>query len=227
MGYASISGKARTNPTNPKAFGVCDRCGQWRNHVDLRWQMDYRGRQLSNLRILVCEVCEDQAQPQLKPRIIPPDPLPIPNARTEPYIYDETNNRYTSAPPAVDFFTGIPISTGDNRVTQDHNNRVTQQTGTAPGSRSVFPGVEYNVPSDLGLPYDYEGAPNTGFIVEETYYVFWLGGTTGPMWWRNDLDFNMYWTNGLGLGTNYIKWLNDSRVQSQWMNNGGFLLQWT
>jgi hypothetical protein len=108
----------------------------------------------------------------------------------------------------------------------DYDNRVTQQTGTAPGSKSIFPGVMYDVPSDIGLPYDYEGAPNTGFIVEETMYVYWLGGTTGPMWWRNDLDFNMLWTNGLALGTNYIKWQNINKVTSQWINGSGYILQW-
>jgi hypothetical protein len=111
MGYASISGKARTNPNNPQAFGVCDRCGQWRNHVDLRWQFDFRGRTLQNLRILVCETCEDQSQPQLKPRVIPPDPLPIANARIEPFCYDTTDDRVTSNPalPPVAFATSSPV----------------------------------------------------------------------------------------------------------------------
>jgi len=196
MGYSSISGKAYTNPSSPRAFGVCDRCGQWRNHHELRWQHDFRGKTLQNLRILVCEVCLDDPQPQLKPRIIPPDPLPIQNARTEPYVYDSLDNRYTSVPQQTDFWTGLPIAGGENRITQNNDNRVTQQTGTAPGSRSIFPGVMYQVPDDdLGLPYGYEGAPNTGAIVEEREYVYWLGGTTGPMWFTNGGNFGMYWTN--------------------------------
>ena len=81
MGYASISGQAITNPDSPRAFGVCDRCGRWFNHHKLNWQFDYRGRSLANLRILVCSDCNDTPQNQLRPRIIPPDPMPIMNAR--------------------------------------------------------------------------------------------------------------------------------------------------
>lgn len=195
MGYASKAGRAVANADSPRAFGVCDRCGLWTQHNRLRWQFDYRGRTLQNIRILVCETCLDEPQPQLKPRILPPDPLPILNARTEPYVYDETNNRVTSGQNTIDFWTGLPVSGGYNRITQSGDDRVTQQTGTAPGSRSIFPGVMYEVPDDVGLPYGYEGAPNTGAIVEETQYVYWLGGSTGPMWFTNSGDFGMYWTN--------------------------------
>jgi hypothetical protein len=112
MGYASISGKARTDVNNPRAFAVCDRCGQWRNHVDLQWQYDYRGRTLANLRILVCETCLDDPQPQLKPRIIPPDPLPIANARVESFAYDNEDERFTTNPalPNVDLGTTANIT---------------------------------------------------------------------------------------------------------------------
>lgn len=196
MGYASKAGRASANPSSPRAFAVCDRCGIWYNHHELTWQYDFRGKTLQNLRILVCETCLDEPQPQLKPRVIPPDPLPVKDARTEPYIYDSIDNRYTSVPQEIDFWTGIPIAGGENRITQNLDNRVTQQTGTAPGSRNIFPGVEmYQVPDDIGLPYDYEGVPNTGAIVEERSFVYWLGGTTGPMWWRNDENFGLYWTN--------------------------------
>jgi len=196
MGYGSLSGRATTNASAPRAHAICDRCGFRYNINELRWQHDFRGKTLQNLRILVCETCEDTPQHQLKPRIIPPDPLPIQNARTEPYVYDSLDNRYTSVPQQTDFWTGLPIAGGENRITQNNDNRVTQQTGTAPGSRSIFPGVMYQVPDDdLGLPYGYEGAPNTGAIVEEREYVYWLGGTTGPMWFTNGGNFGMYWTN--------------------------------
>jgi len=107
MGYGSLSGRARTDVNNPKAFAVCDRCSMWYNHCDLSFQFDYRGRTLQNIRILVCDDCNDEPQPQLKPRIIPPDPLPIANARTEPYLYDETDERTTSNPalPNIDLAT--------------------------------------------------------------------------------------------------------------------------
>jgi hypothetical protein len=161
----------------------------------MKFQMDYRGRQLTNIRVFVCDLCNDTPQPQLKPRILPVDPLPTPNARTEPYLYDESNNRYTSALPERDFFTGIPLPVGENRITQNMENRTTQQTGTAPTSRNMFPGIEgYQVPDDLGLPYDYTGVPNTGIIVEEVNYAYWLSDTTNPTWWRNNEGFGIYWS---------------------------------
>lgn len=82
-------GRARVNPSNPKAFAICDRCAFTYNHVDLRWQYDYRGTRLANLRILVCDRCEDVPQPQLRPKILSPDPVPIKNPRVENYAIDE------------------------------------------------------------------------------------------------------------------------------------------
>lgn len=82
-------GQARVNPSNPEAFAICDRCGGLRNHVDLAFQFDYRGEQLKNTGRLVCRPCTDIPQEQLRPRIIPPDPPPIMNARPENYAVDE------------------------------------------------------------------------------------------------------------------------------------------
>lgn len=84
-------GRASVDPSNPRAFACCDRCQIWFNHADLRYQHDYRGRNLRNLRLLVCENCYDQPQPQLRPRIIPPDPLPIKDPRPERYNPQLTN----------------------------------------------------------------------------------------------------------------------------------------
>ena len=112
MAYASICGKAVANPTAPRAYGTCDRCATVYNHNELRWQYDYRGRTLQNLRILVCERCEDEGQPQLKPRILPPDPVSIANARPYPYCYAEEDDRYTTNPalPNVDLGTTANIT---------------------------------------------------------------------------------------------------------------------
>jgi len=197
MGYASQSGHAKTSATSPRAFAVCDRCARWWNHQDLKWQYDYRGRSLQNIRILVCETCYDTPQPQLKPRIIPPDPLPIKNARTELFEQYETNNRITSGQDTVDFFTGIPISQGNNRITQDYNNRVTQMTGAASGNKNLFPGVRFMVPGDGidNVPYGSSGVPNTGLIVEETTYSVWTSSLVNPMYFVNDAVFEMYWGN--------------------------------
>lgn len=79
------TGRARVSQSNPQALAICDRCGLTYNHVDLRWQYDWRGTQLQNLRVLVCQTCYDTPQEQLRSIIIPPDPVPIPYPRPEYY----------------------------------------------------------------------------------------------------------------------------------------------
>ena len=79
-------GHARVNSRHPEACGICDRCGRIFTHRTLRWQFDWRGERLQNLRVLVCDNgCEDIPQEQLRARILSPDPLPIFNARPEPF----------------------------------------------------------------------------------------------------------------------------------------------
>ena len=103
-------GRARVDANNPQAFGVCDRCGIWDNQKDLRWQFDYRGPNLQNLRILVCQYCLDIPQPQLKPRIIPPDPMPVLNARPENFSVDEQNWMVTQDGTYIIAQSGLRIS---------------------------------------------------------------------------------------------------------------------
>jgi len=82
--------RARVNSQHPQAFAACDRCDQIWNHDQLQWQYQYNGPNLQNLRLLVCPNCLDVPQPQLKPRILPPDPMPVMNAR--PFNYDLANS---------------------------------------------------------------------------------------------------------------------------------------
>lgn len=81
-------GRATVNPSAPSAFGVCDRCAFLYNLSDLSWQWDWRGPRLANLRILVCTPCYDRAQEQLRPVILPPDPVSRANPRPEPFAQD-------------------------------------------------------------------------------------------------------------------------------------------
>ena len=194
MGYGSLSGRANTSVDNPRAHAICDRCGFRYNHINLRFQYDFRGRTLANLRILVCDECYDTPQPQLKPRIIPPDPVPIHNARTEFFAEYETNTRITQG-TSVDFFTGIPMADGATRITQNSDTRVTQQTGAAAGNKNLFPGVRFTVPGDGddNVPYGSPGVPNTGLIVEEQTYCVWTSSLTNPMYFVNDGGFQLYW----------------------------------
>jgi len=86
MSYASKQGRARANPAAPTAAGICDRCGFVHQHSDLRWQYDWRGASLANIRLLVCNTCYDNAQPQLRAIVIPADPVPIQNPRTQDFV---------------------------------------------------------------------------------------------------------------------------------------------
>lgn len=89
--------RARTDPSAPAAWGTDDRSGFVGNHRDLKWQMEWAGTKLVNKRILVFEDEYDTPNRQLGTLILPPDPLPIQNARPENYAIDEepVSTRYT------------------------------------------------------------------------------------------------------------------------------------
>jgi len=166
MAYASRSGRARTSASAPRAHAICDRCGFRYNHVDLKWQFDWAGASLVNKRMLVCNTCYDEPQQQLRAIVIPADPVPIQNPRIEYFVNAETNNRITSGQNTIDPTTGIPVVNGNNRITQDGNSRVTQQTGEPPGGLNTQPGTDPNAPgnSNPGLPYDNTTVPKTGSL---------------------------------------------------------------
>ena len=164
MAYASRSGRARTSASAPRAHAICDRCGFRYNHVDLKWQFDWAGASLVNKRMLVCNTCYDEPQQQLRAIVIPADPVPIQNPRIEYFVNAETNNRITSGQNTIDPTTGIPVVNGNNRITQDGNSRVTQQTGEPPGGLNTQPGTDPNAPgnSNPGLPIGFTQVPKTG-----------------------------------------------------------------
>ena len=81
--------RAKTSATNPRAWGTCEACGFITNHEKLQWRYDWRGQRLQNLKILVCQYCIYKPQRQLGTIILPPDPVPIMNARPEQYNIDE------------------------------------------------------------------------------------------------------------------------------------------
>lgn len=89
MALGDLQGRAYTDPSAPSAPGVCDRCSFKYLHSDLQFQYDVRGRQLQNLRILVCSRCIDDPSWQLKTIILPPDPMPIKNPRPGFYAAQE------------------------------------------------------------------------------------------------------------------------------------------
>jgi hypothetical protein len=81
--------RARVNTRSPEAFAICDRCGFLYNHVDLRWQYEWRGNNLTNTRFLVCAPCYDVPFELNRPKYLPPDPVPVLNARPPQWATEE------------------------------------------------------------------------------------------------------------------------------------------
>lgn len=129
MAYASQSGRAKVSSSNPRAFGICDRCGFLYNHDNLQWQFDWAGASLINKRILVCNSCLDVPQEQLRAIVLPADPVPIMNPRVENYAKAETDYLTTVEPALIDATTGIPTPQGDALTTVEGTNIVTQPVG--------------------------------------------------------------------------------------------------
>lgn len=164
MGWASKSGRARTNASNPQAFAVCDRCGIWYNHVDLKFQYEWRGATLQNIQVLICRECYDTPQENVRSIVVPADPVPIAFPRPEVFLNAETNYRTTSGQDTTDPATGIPVPGTQQRATQTGDLRVDQQTGEPPGGKNQTPGVDPNAPgaASPGVPLDNTTVPNTG-----------------------------------------------------------------
>ena len=134
-------GRAKVSARNPRAFGICDRCGFLYNHVNLQWQYDWAGASLINKRILVCNECNDVPQSQLRAIVVPADPVPILNPRIQDYNTAESDYRITQG-NTTNQSTGIPVPGGDTRITQNNNTRVTQEIGGTRADLSEQPGLD-------------------------------------------------------------------------------------
>ena len=75
------SSRAIADIRRPEPWAFCDRCNFRLMHHDLRWQFDYRGPKLANLRILVCKRCEDEPYNFNRPILVGPDPVPVKDPR--------------------------------------------------------------------------------------------------------------------------------------------------
>ena len=89
--------RAQVDPQRPMGWGTSDRNGHLGNLYKMKFQHDWRGSQIINTRVLVHEDELDIPQRQLGTLVIPPDPLPLINARPENYSIDEqpVSTRYT------------------------------------------------------------------------------------------------------------------------------------
>lgn len=168
MGYASRSGRARTSSTNPQAHAICDRCGFRYNHVDLSWQFDWAGASLINKRILVCTTCNDKPQTQLRAIVLPADPTPIMNARTQNFVAAETDYIMAQTPTIYDAVTGIPIPQGSDLITNDGLNITAQEVGA--------PALRYSIGLDPNAVMPLSGSAH--FNIELPILSITANGTT-------------------------------------------------
>ena len=99
----SYHGRASISRTRPRALAICDRCGFTYNYDSLQMQQEWRGSQMQNTGLLVCESCWDAPQEQLRTIILPPDPVPIADPRPENYELANNPNSPVgqSASPAL------------------------------------------------------------------------------------------------------------------------------
>jgi hypothetical protein len=122
-------GRASVDSENPQAWATCDRCGSNYNLVNLQWQHDWRGQTLQNLRLLVCDRCLDTPSVWFKTIVLPPDPLPVINARPEAYAVDETDWLSTEANPLQN---GIILDTESGSGIVDEGS-INQPVSESPG----------------------------------------------------------------------------------------------
>ena len=137
-------GRAKVSTRNPEAFAICDNCGFLYNHSELRWQLQWSGNKLVNLKQLVCRRCNDIPQTQLRAIVLPADPMPVLNPRVQNYQAAVTDYRTTSGQNTINPTTGIPIPGTTMRITENDDYRVTQQTGEPPGGKNTLPGTDPN-----------------------------------------------------------------------------------
>lgn len=119
-----FTGHARVNPTNPRAFGICDRCGFLNNLENLGYQHEWRGSRLMNIRLRVCPRCTDRPFIFNKPIIYPPDPVPVLDPRPQNFTVANSGSPFTPPLPWPVQPLGPPIP-GPDYLTDDDGNVLT------------------------------------------------------------------------------------------------------
>lgn len=85
------------------------------------------------LNIYVCAQCLDVPQQQLRAIVLPADPVPIVQPRTENFDADETNYQVVTEPSTTDPATGIPIPGTTTLLTESGDALTTQAIGSPVG----------------------------------------------------------------------------------------------
>ena len=135
-------GRARVDASNPQAFAACDRCGSWVNRVDLQAEQQWAGLSIVETGFLVCELCWDTPNEQLRSIILPPDPVPVRNPRIE--------------------LAGT--QTADYRITEASDRRITE---TDDDYRIIEDGLD-NGPESTGADSTQLTADDTSYTADVT-----------------------------------------------------------
>jgi hypothetical protein len=80
------------DPESPEALGICDYTGFVFKRKDLIKQMEWRGNALVWTGFYVGRPYVDQPNEQLRPPILPPDPVPVTDPRPPQYSTTSWNN---------------------------------------------------------------------------------------------------------------------------------------
>lgn len=112
MAYRWHPKNSETDPDAPTAWATADCCGFIWPITKLIWQYQFQGTMVpQNTRMLVCPKHVDPLNYQLQAYILPPDPLPVMNARPEPYALDESSWLGTQDGDTITTQDGVPITT--------------------------------------------------------------------------------------------------------------------
>jgi hypothetical protein len=81
MSYRPHGKHVIIDPSSPKALGICDYSGFVFHRTDLVRQMEWRGNALIWTGFYVGKPYVDKPNEQLRPPILPPDPVPVKEPR--------------------------------------------------------------------------------------------------------------------------------------------------
>ena len=106
-------GRASVDPSNPRAFGICDACGFLYNLEDLHYQHKVAGGTVVNTNMRRCEKCTDDLQLNLMTITLPPDPMPVVDPRVENFAIDEIDYLSTQNNAIIETEDGDEIVTNE------------------------------------------------------------------------------------------------------------------
>lgn len=194
---------AEVDPENPNAFATCMRCGFVTNIDKMAWQYAYRGSMNPiNTQILTCgrQTCLDPLNPQDSPLILPPDPLPVFNARPFPYTLEETSWLATEDGDILDTEAGDDLITPIPNPSDAANTSILRCSIVAP-SGSVATAY-------LDL---FDGNPSSG---GRSVLLAITGSST-----RTNIAANLTTTSGIATNTSAIvvSAASDSQTNISWV----------